>query len=188
MLHCTAMTEPTYSRGDAVPRDLASIDWSRWIATDRATLMFVIEDGRVLLIRKKRGLGAGKINGPGGRLENGESKLEGAIRETIEEVGVEPLGAREHGELKFQFTDGYSLHCYVFRASRCRGEPIETDEARPIWTPTTRIPFDEMWADDRIWLPSLLRGDRFTGRFVFDGEIMLDHCVELLDGQAPEES
>ena len=49
------------------------VDWSNWTPEQTATLMFVIDDNRVLLIRKKRGLGAGKINGPGGRLEEGET-------------------------------------------------------------------------------------------------------------------
>ena len=48
------------------------IDWSQWHPTVRCTLLFVLRDGQVLLIRKKRGLGAGKINGPGGKLDPGE--------------------------------------------------------------------------------------------------------------------
>ena len=46
---------------------LSDIDWSTWKPTDRATLLFVVdrEKNRVLLIEKKRGLGAGKVNGPG---------------------------------------------------------------------------------------------------------------------------
>ena len=36
------------------------------------------------------------------------------------------------------------------------------------------IPYDEMWADDHLWVPHLLAGRRFAGRFVFDGDVMLD--------------
>lgn len=61
------------------------IDWASWKAKDPATLVFVVKEGSILLIRKKRGLGAGKINGPGGRLEAGERPLEGAVREAQEE-------------------------------------------------------------------------------------------------------
>ena len=67
--------------------DAEKIDWSRWQPTELATLCFVIRDGQILLIHKKRGLGAGKINGPGGRIESGETAEQGAIRETQEEVG-----------------------------------------------------------------------------------------------------
>ena len=72
-------------------KNLADIDWDTWEAKDPATLVFVVKDGQMLLIRKKRGLGAGKINAPGGRLEPGEAPLEAAIREAQEELCITPL-------------------------------------------------------------------------------------------------
>ena len=83
----------------------------------------------MLLIRKKRGLGAGKINAPGGKLEPGETAHDAAVRETREEVGVTPLRLEDRGVVRFQFTDGYSLHCAVFVAADFTGELIETPEA-----------------------------------------------------------
>lgn len=152
-------------------------DWKSWQPTERATLCFVIRDGRILLIRKKRGLGAGKINAPGGRLEPGETAREAAIRETQEELGVTPVGVEERGELHFQFADGYALHCTVFLATDCIGVPYETDEADPIWTDLDRIPYEEMWADDILWLPGVISGGSFRGFFHFDGEKMLSYDV-----------
>ena len=151
--------------------------WKSWQPTERATLCFVIRGDNILLIRKKRGLGAGKINGPGGRLEPGESSLQAAIRETQEELGVTPVGVEERGELHFQFADGYALYCAVFIASDCMGEPFETDEAVPVWTPLDQIPYHEMWADDIHWLPGMLKGGRFRGFFHFEGEKMLSYDV-----------
>ncbi len=160
--------------------NLNEIDWPTWKPVDRATLVFVIRDDQILLIRKKRGLGAGKINGPGGRIDPGESPLQCAVREVTEELVVVPTGLELRGELLFQFTDGYSIHVHVFSASDCQGEPQETDEAIPLWTDLAAIPYDEMWADDRIWLPLMLEGKAFKGRFIFDGDAMLDHDIELL--------
>jgi len=151
--------------------------WENWQPTERATLCFVIRAGEILLILKKRGLGAGKINGPGGRIEPGESAREAAIRETQEELGVTPVGVEERGQLHFQFADGYALHCTVFVASDCIGEPFETDEAIPRWTPLASIPFQNMWADDIHWLPGVIHGGRFRGYFHFDGEKMLTNDV-----------
>jgi 8-oxo-dGTP diphosphatase len=158
----------------SVPTRVADIDWPAWRPVDRATLVLIVEDGRILLIRKLRGLGAGKVNFPGGRVEGDESFAACAARETREEVGVEPLDLTEAGELHFQFLDGYSIYVRVFRAGGCAGEPQATAEAVPLWTPLAAIPFGEMWADDAIWVPRLLAGRPFSGRFVFDGERMLD--------------
>lgn len=158
------------------------MDWTNWIPRERANLCFIVKDGRILLIRKKRGLGAGKINGPGGKIDSGETALQAAVRETQEEIGVTPLGLEEYGELHFQFMDGYSLHCTVFRASDFAGELIETPEATPIWTALDRMPFDEMWEDDQHWLPLMLAGSRFDAWFEFDGDRMLSNRIEIRSG------
>ncbi len=161
-----------------VPRRVNDIDWSTWTPGEKATLLFVLRDGRILLIDKKTGLGAGKVNGPGGRIEPGETAREGAIREVQEELCVTPTGVQEAGELYFQFVDGYALHGAVFTATGFEGQLCETREAAPRWTPLESIPYDRMWADDALWLPLLLGGQRFRGYFIFDGDRMLDSLVE----------
>lgn len=160
-----------------------TIDWQTWQPGVRATLMFIIDEARreVLLIRKKRGLGAGKINGPGGKIDPGESSLACAVRETQEELGVTALAPAHHGELWFQFVDGLRMHVDVYLATAHVGEPQETPEALPLWTPLTALPFHEMWADDVHWLGQLLVGrKRFIGRFVFEDDTMLSHQMEWL--------
>ncbi|MEI8233285.1 MAG: 8-oxo-dGTP diphosphatase [Verrucomicrobiota bacterium] len=158
----------------------AAIDWTVWTPRERAVLCFIFRPGEVLLILKKRGLGGGKINAPGGKIEPGETPRQAAIRETREEVGLTPHAPRPVGELFFQFTDGYSLHCIVFRAEGCVGELCETDEAAPRWTPLEAIPYAAMWADDALWMPHLVAGRAFRGRFLFDGETMLGQRMDLL--------
>ncbi len=155
------------------------IDWIHWAPQERATLLFVRHADQILLIRKKRGLGAGKINGPGGRLENGESPLLCAIREVQEELHVTPTGVEPRGELAFQFVDGYALSVHVFSAIGCEGAPQETAEAEPLWTPIDAIPFDQMWADDRLWFPHLLNGQHFHGHFLFDDDTLLGYEIFL---------
>lgn len=150
------------------------IDWTTWEPERRATLLFVVRDGHVLLIHKKRGLGAGKINGPGGHIDDGESPLECAVREMEEELGVTPVCIKRCGELRFQFIAGLSLLVHVFRSRDCRGEPQETSEATPLWVPIDQVPFDRMWEDDRHWFPYMLAGEPFEGRFTFDGDSLLD--------------
>jgi len=159
---------------------MTSPDWTHWTPSVLATLMFIVDEKKqeVLLIRKKRGLGAGKINGPGGKIDPGETSEACAIRETQEELGVTAFEPVKHGELWFQFVDGLALHVDVYRATRWEGEAFETPEAIPLWTPLSNLPFDEMWADDRFWLAEVLvEKKHFTGRFLFDGDAMLTNEV-----------
>ncbi len=159
---------------------LREIDWDRWTPAQRAVLCFIFQPGKVLLIRKKRGLGGGKINAPGGKLEPGETTTEAAVRETREEVGLVPHDPRPVGELSFQFTDGLGLHCTVFRAEAYHGDLVETCEALPLWTPLDAIPYDEMWADDARWMPHVIASRPFRGRYLFDGDAMLDEQLTML--------
>lgn len=160
---------------------MMNIDWAQWKPTESATLLFVMDNDaeRILLIHKKRGLGKGKINGPGGRIEPGETPEAAAIRETQEEVGITPKNPVFCGLLRFQFTDGYALLGYVYRATQWDGELVETDEAQPEWFPVAAIPYERMWADDRHWFPHLLAGETFEGWFVFDGDTMLEKRISF---------
>ena len=92
----------------AVMKQLSDLDWESWQAKDPATLVFVIRDGRILLINKKTGLGKGKVNGPGGKVDPGETPESCAVRECQEELGITVSKLEYCGQHRFQFIDGYS--------------------------------------------------------------------------------
>ena len=124
----------------------------------------------VLLGRKKRGFGAGYLNGFGGKVEAGETVLEGALREMEEECGLrlDPADVSLRGVLDFEFDDNPTpWEVHVFGAARHEGDPVETEEMAPVWTRVDALPFDQMWADDVHWYPLFLAGKRFRGRFSF---------------------
>ena len=160
---------------------LDDIDWTAWQPRQRATLLYVLCDGQILLIRKKRGLGAGKINGPGGRIEAGESAVECAVRETDEEVGIRVRGVEERGHMRFQFVDGFSMQVDILTADAYEGTPCETDEAAPLWFPIDDIPYGELWATDRHWLPEIVAGKSLVGRALFDGDEPLDWDIQTVE-------
>ena len=159
-------------------KQLADIDWDNWQAKDPATLVFVIRDGQILLINKKTGLGKGKVNGPGGKVEPGEKPEECAVRECQEELSITVSNLQYCGQHRFQFVDGYSIHVWVYRTAEYEGIPTESLEAKPLWVSLDDIPYEKMWEDDAIWLPMMIRGERFQGRWIFDGDRMVDY--ELL--------
>ena len=143
-----------------------------WEPDLTGTLLFVIEADQVLLIEKKTGHGAGKINAPGGKLEAGESPAACAVRETREEVGIEVTNPRCMARLKFADTIASQWSGYVFVAYEHSGTPVESREADPYWYALDAIPYARMWSDDRIWLPAVLGGHQVEGEFLFtDGKL-----------------
>ncbi|HEX7963626.1 MAG TPA: 8-oxo-dGTP diphosphatase [Candidatus Saccharimonadales bacterium] len=150
------------------------------------TLLFLRRDGELLLAMKKRGFGQGKWNGAGGKVEPGETPLAAAIRETEEEVGVTPKNPRKMAEIDFYLTSDptFNNYAHVFVSTEWDGEPHETEEMRPQWFPENALPYDEMWGDDRSWLPQLLAGRRFTAMFTLDDHdnIIKSH-IDYLTGK-----
>lgn len=157
--------------------DGAGAAGASWVPDLHATLLYVVHDGRLLLIHKKRGLGAGKLNGAGGKVDPGETPLEAATREFEEELAARPVEPRKLGEVAFDVVDGVSILIHVYRAERIAGEPAETDEAVPVWVDIGDIPYERMWADDRHWLPLLLECRTFRVHTRFDGDELLS--IEL---------
>ena len=144
------------------------------------TLLFLRDGDRVLLIRKKRGHGAGKINGPGGKIDPGETPRAAALRETREETGIRVADATLVAEFRFLDLVAQQWYGYVFLAHEWEGKPEETPEADPFWCPIAELPFDAMWDDDRYWLPRLLDGERLRGDFLFDDGRLLAHRLSAL--------
>ena len=70
---------------------------------DTSLVYPVRKDGRILLGHKRRGMGAGKWNGFGGKREDGETMRECAARELFEESGLiaDPKDFEAAGDLYF---------------------------------------------------------------------------------------
>jgi len=159
---------------------------------DDATLCYalcgdlpVTSDDELLMIRKRRGLGADLYNAPGGKVEAGETPAESAVRETREETAVDVGRVEKRGEFDFFFGDEHVFCCHVYVACAVTGEPADTPEAFPEWRTRGSIPYDEMWADDELWLPHVLDGETVRATFYFDddGDDLLDHAVAVgVDG------
>ncbi|MBI2552637.1 8-oxo-dGTP diphosphatase [Candidatus Uhrbacteria bacterium] len=143
------------------------------------TLCMIYNDTHILLGRKKRGLGTGFWNGFGGHVEDGEAIADAAVREVKEEAGIMPRDVQHRGVLDFEIaTHPELLQVHVFSAQEFKGEPRETGEMEPRWFTHREIPFDQMWKDDRYWLPLLLQGNNFEGAFYFkDNDTLVNHVI-----------
>ena len=132
------------------------------------TLCIIQRNSEILLGMKKRGFGAGKWNGFGGKLHEGETIDEGLRRESAEEAGIKLQEIEKAGIINFEFEgDSKILEVHIFKCVNFEGEPKETEEMKPEWFPFDKIPYETMWPNDKFWLPMLLEGKKFAGKFVF---------------------
>ena len=130
---------------------------------------FLRNDGKILLGMKKRGFGAGRWNGFGGKLQEGETIEEAAKRETREESGMEIQEMEKFGIIDFAFQSKEDiLEVHFFEIKKYSGEAQETEEMKPQWFAYSEIPLKEMWPDDKFWMPLFLEGKKFQGAFYFD--------------------
>lgn len=143
------------------------------------TLCIVHQEDRVLLGMKKRGFGAGRWNGFGGKVQAGESVEDAARRELKEEVNIEARGLIPAGILHFTIQDtGDDLEVHLFKIKEFSGEPLETEEMKPQWFAVDDISYSQMWPDDKYWFPLFLAGKNFRGEFNFkDQDNLIDYKI-----------
>ena len=151
------------------------------------TLCIIHKHSRVLLGMKKRGFGAGKWNGFGGKVEPGENIHDAARRELKEEANLSVSEIIPMGVLDFSWSSSAKatadkqgiLQVHIFKVTDFKGEPTESDEMKPKWFHLDEIPFDQMWQDDVHWLPLFLKDKKFKGQFVFDdSDNIISHSLE----------
>ncbi len=157
----------------------------------QATLCLLLRDSpepQVLMGFKKTSLGKGYYNFPGGKKASTDLTMEAcAARELYEEMNVRV--AREvlvkKGELTFQWPKQLSerdqvVHVYVTHV--WSGDPVETLEMKPLWAPLANMPYENMWAADKIWVPHVLQGAHVTGRFSYNKrKELIEKQVRLRD-------
>ncbi len=146
------------------------------------TLCIVHQHPRILIGQKKRGFGAGRWNGFGGKVMPNETVEQAAKRELLEEAGIEVSRIEKHGILDFEFQGNPEiLEVHIFKALDFEGEPTESEEMLPQWYYVDQIPFKEMWPDDIYWMPLFLKGKKFKGKILFgEKDTILEKDIKLV--------
>ena len=135
------------------------------------TLLLLRRNDEILLALKKRGFGEGKYNGVGGKLEEGETPEMAMLRETQEEILITPTKYEKVAIMDFlEYVKGEKekLRFHLYIATEWDGEPQESDEMIPKWFNIKDIPYNQMFPDDKYWLPMILEGKKIKGFFEFD--------------------
>ena len=140
------------------------------------TLCIIHQHPNILLGMKKRGFGAGRWNGFGGKVAAGETIENAARRELEEEAGIRVENLYKVGIIEYEFKGNPEiLQVHFFKSDDFLGEIKESEEMRPQWFHIDEIPFKEMWPDDIHWIPLFLSGKKFKGKFLLgESDVILE--------------
>jgi ADP-ribose pyrophosphatase YjhB (NUDIX family) len=101
----------------------------------------VVHEGQTLLVQRRNPPNAGQWGFPGGHVELGETALDAAARELLEETGVTatPTGYLTNVDVVGYGDDGAVQYHYLLAAVRCTyisGTPVADDDAMDAaWVP-----------------------------------------------------
>jgi 8-oxo-dGTP diphosphatase len=100
----------------------------------------VVDDGRLLLIRRGRGPAEGSWSVPGGRVEAGETVGEAVVRELAEETGLEGLCGPMLGWVE-RIGDDHHFVILDFVVDVLEpGDPVAGDDAIEVaWVPLHEV-------------------------------------------------
>jgi 8-oxo-dGTP diphosphatase len=148
-----------------------------------ATVCFVRRDGKLLLQERAAGrIWAGRLNGPGGKIDAGETAEAAVVREVAEETGLRLDAPVPHGVLDLIFGASEDrLRVFIFLCATFSGRARGGHEGRLRWYGERNLPFARLWPDMRYWLPAVLDGGSVTGHCVFDatGDRLLSCSLRL---------
>ena len=151
----------------------------------QTTLCLLVKGDEILLAMKKRGFGEGRWNGTGGKFdpENDKDIFDTAKRETKEEIGVEIINPEKVGLFHFYFPHKpeWDQDVHLFLAKNWIGNPEESEEMMPKWFSFDEIPYEQMWDDDKLWLPHILDGKKLEADFIFrEGDKIEEHNIKII--------
>jgi 8-oxo-dGTP diphosphatase len=137
-----------------------------------AQLLLLRPDG-VLLALHRAGAFAGRYTGLLAHVDaaRGETAAQAAVRAAAAAGVAVPLRALRLVAV-FHFREACGAeeeeHEFVCDSAACAGEPAATALLLPRWFALADVPFHAMPADDALWYPRVLAGQRLRGAFAFD--------------------
>ncbi len=148
-----------------------------------ATLCYIKRDGKTLMIyrnKKENDYHEGKWNGIGGKLEQGETPEECAVREIYEETGLTVRNPKLKGMITFPLFDGKDdWYVFVFVINEFSGELIDSPEGTLEWIPDEKILELNLWDGDKIFLEWLNQNKFFSAKFNYKGKKFSDYSVNF---------
>ncbi len=154
-----------------------------------ATLVYLRVAGKTLMVHRNKKPGdmhEGLWNGLGGKLEEGETPEECAVREVREETGLVIAEPALRGILTFPHNVGRgkeAWYVFVFEANGYEGKQRkESAEGDLEWVADGKLLGLPLNEGDYIWLPWVLERKFFSGRFLYEDRKLKDWSATFRRG------
>ncbi|KAG9103065.1 Nudix (Nucleoside diphosphate linked moiety X)-type motif 1 [Ceratobasidium sp. 370] len=147
-------------------------EWYSYVGEIRFENVMVVDESnnKILLGLKKEGFGSGNYNPFAGPITEGEDGSVAAQRDLFEQTGLEAENVHFKGTIRVVLPElgGQSLHCSMYKVTKWKGQPKETQTMIPEWFAPEEIPYAKMFDDDIHWMPLFLQQPKlFSGRVDF---------------------
>ncbi|MCP5063119.1 MAG: 8-oxo-dGTP diphosphatase [Ignavibacteriae bacterium] len=148
-----------------------------------ATLCYVMDGDKTLMLyrnKKENDYHEGKWNGLGGKLEQGETPEECAIREVYEESGLKVSDPEMKGLITFPMFDGVDdWYVWVFVFKKFDGKQIDSPEGTLEWIQNNKLTGLNLWDGDKIFIPWLFENKCFSSKFIYEDGKYISHQVNF---------
>ena len=151
-----------------------------------STLCYLQHNGSTLMMHRNKNTQdphLGKWNGLGGKMKPGETPEECVIREVFEESGLELERPRLHGFLTWPKFDGVEdWYAFIFTGNQFHGNLKKTSSEGDLqWIPDRDLLDLPLWEGDRIFMKWIQQKLFFSGKFVYENGVLVDHEVLFYD-------
>ena len=148
---------------------------TRW--TPHATVATIVErDGLFLMVEEYAESSTPVLNQPAGHIEENESIVAAAIRETLEETGWHVQPQELVGIYFYKAPNGVTYHRYCFSATAIAEEPnaeLDTGIIGPRW-----MSLAELEASQQLRSPMVLKGVQdFVAGIRFPLSLITEHLA-----------
>lgn len=139
----------------------------------KAVRCYLIEENKIVVTKYKKGnKKEGYYDIPGGKIEDGETSEQTAIRKMKEETGIEVEDLKYKGKMIIEYPNRI-FDLDVFITNKYKGEPQEFDENTSEW-----IDIKELLQKEKL-LSNIMILDRFFIKGLIDDKYNFEMNIEV---------